>query len=104
MMRTVMDEELGLNLKNCHLFGLVPNYFNVYCPDTGKKIRVKKKTSFLTAITTLLTDELLGLYDEGTPVQDHSQPPESPLFQFKCKVVLLYWCVIIFIIVVQLLK
>jgi hypothetical protein len=96
MLRTVMDDELGLNLKNVHLFGLVPNYYSVYCPDTGKKIRVKKKTSFLTAVTTMLTDELLGLYHEGTAAQDHSQPIDSPLFKFKCRAVLLFWYDFIF--------
>lgn len=92
MLRTVMDEELGLNLKNCHLFALVPNYYTVICPDTGKHLRKNRKTSHLTAATTMLADELLHLYDDGVEVEDCSFPPEHPQRVFTCRVVLLYWC------------
>ena len=91
MLRTVMDEELGLNLKNCHLFALVPNYYWHIDPVTNKRVRVNRKTSFLTAATTMLADELLHLYDTGTPVTDHSMPEDSPMRVFNCKAVLLYW-------------
>lgn len=91
MTRTVMDEELGLNLKYNHLWALVPNYYSDICKDTGRTIRIKKKTSFLTAATTVLADELLWLGDVGCPCVDESFPPGSPQREFNCKVILLYW-------------
>ena len=91
MLRTVMDEELGLNLKNCHLFALIPNYYWHIDPVTNKTVRVNRKTLFLTAATTMLADELLHLYDTGTPVTDFSMPEDSPMRVFNYKAVLLYW-------------
>jgi hypothetical protein len=91
MLRTVMDEELGLNLKFCHLFALIPNWYSVYCPHTGKKIRKKRKTSFLTAATTVLADELQWLYSDGTPCIDESSHPDSAGRHFNAKLILLYW-------------
>ena len=89
--RTTMKDALGLNVKYTHLVALCPDQHWVINPATGRKKRSKKKTSFLTAITTRLTDELLTSYTDGVWTLDHSFPEGHPRRLFLLRCILLYW-------------
>jgi hypothetical protein len=91
MARTTMEDALGLNVLNVHMVALVPDQHWEISPITGRKKRIKRKTSVLTCVTTRLTDELLELYETGCWVTDHSLPLGDPLRRFLLRVILLFW-------------
>jgi hypothetical protein len=91
MLRTTMQDGIGLDVRNVHMVALCPDQHWVVHPVSGRKKRSKRKTSFLAAITLVMTDELLHLYDTGVMVVDHSLPFDDVTRVFRLFVILLYW-------------
>ena len=91
MVRTTMQDGIGLDVRNVHMVALCPDQHWVVHPLSGRIKRSKRKTSVLTAITTLMSDELLHLYDTGAHVIDHSLPLDDVTRVFWLRVMLLYW-------------
>jgi len=91
MVRTTMQDGIGLDVRNVHMVALCPDQHWVVHPISGRVKRSKRKTGVLTAITTLMADELLHLYDTGVQVIDHSLPLDDVTRVFWLRVMLLYW-------------
>jgi len=91
MLRTTMPDGIGLDVRNVHMVALVPDQHWVVHPESGRKKRSKRKTGFLTAITLVMTDELLHLYETGVMVVDHALPLDDVTRVFRLFVILLYW-------------
>ena len=86
-----LPPELQLELKNCHLVGIMPNEVFETDDDTGQVIRVTKKNSTLYAMQLLMADELCTLYVHGCRAIDASKPMGHADRHFTLRVVLLYW-------------
>jgi hypothetical protein len=86
-----MQDGIGLDVRNVHMVALCPDQHWVVHPVSGRKKRSKRKTGFLTAITLVMTDELLHLYETGVMVVDHSLPLDDVTRVFRLFVILLYW-------------
>jgi hypothetical protein len=91
MLRTCMDERLGLNVRNCHMVALVPDQHWTIDPNTGRARRIRKKTTTLRGVLAVLVDELLALYDTGVPIIDYSLPEGHASRHFMLRAILLYW-------------
>jgi hypothetical protein len=83
--------ELQLELRNCHLVGILPNEVQDLDPDTGQVVRVNKHNSTLFPMLLVMADELCNLYVHGCDVTDTTKPKGHPNRRFVCRVVLLYW-------------
>jgi hypothetical protein len=84
---------LQLELRNCHMFAMLPNEVNDIDPDTGLVIRVTKKNSTLYPMLLMLADELNHLYVTGVRCADSTMPLDHPDRFFTLRVVLLFWYV-----------
>jgi hypothetical protein len=91
MLRTTMPDGIGLDVRNVHMVALCPDQHWRVHPESGRKKRSKRKTGFLSAITVVMTDELLYLYETGVMVVDHSLPVDDVTRVFRLFVILLYW-------------
>jgi hypothetical protein len=91
MVRTTMPDGIGLDVRNVHMVALCPDQHWKVHPVSGRIKRAKRKTTVLTAITTLMADELLHLYDTGVHVIDHSLPLDDVTRVFWLRAILLYW-------------
>jgi hypothetical protein len=80
-----------LELRNCHLVGMLPNEVFEIDPDTGLVIRVIKKNSTLFPLLLMLADELNDLYVHGCQAIDATKPVGHAERHFTLRVVLLYW-------------
>ena len=83
--------ELQLELRNCHLVGILPNEIQTLDPETGQVLRINKKNSTLYPMLLLLADDLCNLYVHGVDVTDSTKPKGHADRRFVCRVVLLYW-------------
>ncbi len=86
-----LPPELQLELRNCHLVGILPNEVWDIDDDTGELVRVVKKNSTLFPLLLMLADELNNLYVNGCQAVDASKPAGHPDRHFTLRVVLLYW-------------
>lgn len=83
--------ELQLELRNCHLVGILPNEIREVDPETGLVVRLNKKNSVLFPMLLLMADELCNLYVHGCTAFDSTKPVGHPERRFTLRVVLLYW-------------
>jgi hypothetical protein len=88
-----LSPELQLELKNCHLAGILPNEVFEIDEDTNQVKRVTKKNSTLYPMQLLMADELCNLYVHGCRAIDSTKPMGHPARHFTLRVVLLYWYV-----------
>ncbi len=86
-----LPAELQLELKNCHLVGILPNEVHELDEDTGTLRRVVKKNSTLYPMLLVLADELNRLYVEGCTAMDSTRAFGDPERIFTLRAVLLYW-------------
>jgi hypothetical protein len=86
-----LPPELQMDLKNCHMFAILPNEINDIDEDTGTPIRVTKKNSTLYPMLLMLADELSNLYVRGVRCVDSTRPRDHWDRFFTLRVVLLYW-------------
>ena len=87
-----LPPEIQLELRNCHLVGLLPNEEWLVDEETDKLMRKVKKNSTLYPMLLALADELNNLYVEGVRCVDVTRPLDHEERHFTLRVVLLYWC------------
>lgn len=86
-----LPAELQLELKHCHLVGILPNEVHALDEDTGTLRRVVKKNSTLYPMLLVLADELNLLYVQGCTAVDSTRAIGDPERIFTLRVLLLYW-------------
>ena len=84
-----LPAELQLELKHCHLVGILPNEVHALDEDTGTLRRVVKKNSTLYPMLLVLADELNLLYVQGCTAVDSTRAIGDPERIFTLRVVLL---------------
>mgnify|MGYP000494426881 CR=1 FL=1 len=83
--------ELQLELRNCHLVGILPNEVQTIDETTGNVVKKSKKNSVLFPMLLMMADELCHLYIHGCSATDAKKPRGHPERRFILRVVLLYW-------------